>query len=79
MFKHDFFSDFSKFVRKMCFIFIEIFTNIRTTHVEQILNKHCTTCLDAVAQYITYFAIFFAYFPVWKFQGTEHEGCQAFM
>lgn len=70
---------FFKFVRQMCFMLIDMFTNIRTTHVKQTLHKPCKTCLDTETQYITFFAVFFASFSCTEVLGTEHEDCQAFM
>lgn len=57
---------------------IDMFTNIRTTHVEQTLTYPCKISLDAKTQYITYFAIFFAYFSCTDVLGTKREGlCNA--
>lgn len=61
----------------MCFMLIDMFTNIRTTHVKQTLHKPCKTCLDTETQYITFFAVFFASFSCTEVLGTKHEDCQA--
>lgn len=63
----------------MFFVLNDMFTNIRSTHVDKLLNKPCYSCLDAKTQYITYFAIFFAYYSSTEVLRTERDGCRAFM